>query len=45
MNGLDPNFMMHNLVLCDDAKPIQKKLRKMHPNIDSFYEKIDLEIS
>lgn len=32
MLGLDPPFIMHNLFLKEDAKPIKQKLRKMHPS-------------
>jgi len=32
MLGLDPSFVMHNLSLKKDAKPIKQKPRKMHPS-------------
>jgi len=33
MPRLDPNLVVHNLVLEKDAKPIKQKLRKMHPKV------------
>jgi len=33
MLGLDPNLVVHNLGIKEDAKPIKQKLQKMHPKI------------
>ena len=33
MLGIDPKLVVHNLALKSDVKPIQLKLRKMHPTI------------
>ncbi|KAH9323557.1 hypothetical protein KI387_018196 [Taxus chinensis] len=33
MPGLDPELVVHNLIVHPDAKPVKQKLRKMHPKV------------
>ncbi|GLJ16865.1 hypothetical protein SUGI_0290680 [Cryptomeria japonica] len=33
MPGLDPDLVMHHLIVAEGAKPVKQKLRKMHPQI------------
>ena len=42
MLGLDPNQIMHHLNIKEGAKPVKKRLSKMHPHI-ALLVKVELE--
>ena len=42
MQGLDPDLIMHHLSIALGVKPIEQKLRKMHPHV-ALLVKVELE--